>query len=188
MTFGSIFLLYDEWRRLADNSLKESPTQGNMSDQQSTAYNRYRHASTDADLRSALSSDFSQFVNGWTETRPEDVNVSHMPRLSYSKEQFYRLLVSTTLHNVSNTGIALVTFDYDPVEKEYVIVHYPVDGDKREYRLGSTFYIPNSNSFMIQDGVVQTYFRLNTNTGVWSHAIQLNGSIVADYELKAITF
>lgn len=159
-----------------------------MSDDQATAYTRYRNANTSATLRESLNDDFVEFINDWTLTTPESVDTSHLPRLSYSKEQFYRLLVSSTLHNTTYNGVDIVTFSYDAATSEYVITHRLMNAPKREYRLNSAYYIPNSNSFMIKDGIVQTYFRLNTSTNVWSHAIELNGVVVSDFELKSIEF
>ena len=170
-----------------------------MSSAQEQAYETYQNAKTEGTKMSlhyvgSLHSSFVEHINNFQEPDPESVDVSHLGSIPFSKEAFYRTLVSETFHTywsrnsgASGPGNTLLVDLRRNTEGHYVLTYRGFQEVPTTFTLENPNYLLSSNSIVLDEGVVKFLFRLtrkNVNESpIWNHQILVNGRLFANYDL-----
>jgi len=167
---------------------------------QQLAYKRYQESKTEGTKQElhdpqVLHSSFVNLMNHFREPDPLQVSVGHLGRIPFSKEGFYRSLLSETFHVYwSPTGTSsgsgntlLVSLRRDDASGHYKLTYQGFTEHPQTFTLENPSHLLSSKSFSLEEGLVRFYFRLNgesvNKAPVIVHEIQVGGRNYARYEL-----
>ena len=163
------------------------------------AYRRYQESTTEGTKQAlhdsrVLHDSFVSLMTDYHEPDSQEVDVSHLGRIPFSKEGFYRALLSETYHvywspsgtNKGPGNTLLVDLRRDS-NGHYRLTYTSFTEAPRTFTLEDANHLLSSKSFFLEEGLVRFYFRLNgqnvNGAPIFVHEIQVNGRNYARYEL-----